>query len=341
MTHLITIQQKEKWAEYVQSSLEHDFYHTWYYHSLDKSGDPILFVQQEGKNFIALPLLKRKINNSLLFDLTSVYGYTGPISNQKFEELDEDLMEDFKTEFLRFLKTEGNISVFSRLHPFINQELLMKKFGGIYQNGKTVAIDLTISLEAQRAKYRETVAASIKQSRKKGYYVKETNSTDDIRVFIDIYTENMKRIGATDYYLFNEQYFTNLLRSDEFNSKLLLVYAGDKAICGTIITCTNFIVEGHLIGTRTEFLRESPTKLLVDEISIIGRKLGMKYYHLGGGLGFREDSLFKWKAGFSDLFLNYTSWRYVADEPAYNSLVDGLGISHSSNVDFFPLYRSV
>ena len=124
MTHLITIQQKETWAEYVQKSTEHDFYHTWYYHSLDKSGEPLLFVYQEGENFIALPLLKRKIDNSVLSDLTSVYGYTGPISNQKFEELDDQLMENFKAAFLKFLKTGKNISVFSRLHPFINQELI-------------------------------------------------------------------------------------------------------------------------------------------------------------------------------------------------------------------------
>lgn len=63
----------------------------------------------------------------------------------------------------------------------------------------------------------------------------------------------------------------------------------------------------------------------------------MKYYHLGGGLGFKEDKLFNWKAGFSDLFLEYKSWRYVANEQIYNSLVNLIGIDPHNNIDYFPL----
>ena len=65
----------------------------------------------------------------------------------------------------------------------------------------------------------------------------------------------------------------------------------------------------------------------------------MRYYHLGGGLGFKEDSLFKWKSGFSDLLLNYKSWRFVINTPQYQSLVQKAGMTLSSEVDFFPLYR--
>jgi hypothetical protein len=340
MTLLITICQKKEWTEYVRKSIGYDFYHTWYYHSLDNSGEPFLFVYQEAANFIAIPLVKRKIKNSSLFDLTSVYGYTGPISNQSFEEMNDDLMENFKISFLSFLKIERNISVFSRLHPFFNQKVLIEKFGGIYENGKTVAIDLTLPIEKQRSNYRKSVLVSIKRSWEKSHCIKETNSLQDIRVFAGIYAENMNRIGAASSYLFDEQYFIDFLRADEFKSKLLLVYDKDMAICGTIITCTNDIIEGHLIATKTEFIKESPAKLLVDEISVIGRRLGMKYYHLGGGLAYKEDSLFHWKTGFSDLFFNYYSWRYIADEPAYKSLVLNLGINPSSDIDYFPLYRT-
>ena len=339
--HLITTNEKEEWTKYVTNSLIYDFYHTWYYHSLDKSGKPCLFVYEEGDIYIALPFLQRPINESISFDLTSVYGYAGPISNIDFGEMTEGLKENFKKAFNKFLLMEQNICVFSRLHPFINQQVLLKEIGGIYANGKTVAIDLTIPLEAQRAKYRKSTFEGIKRLRRKGYYVKEAESVDDIKTFVEIYAENMKRIGALDYYLFDEQYFINLLKAEEFRSKLVLVYLGDKAICGSVYTSTNSIVEGHLIATLTDHIKESPAKLLIDEISLIGRKSNMKYFHLGGGVGGSEDSLFNWKAGFSDLFLDFKTWRYVANEDAYNLLVEQRVTELEPAADFFPLYRKM
>lgn len=339
MTYIFTISQKVEWIDYIQRSLHYDFYHTWTYHNLDKSGEPVLFVYEEDDIFIAFPLIKRKIKNSGFLDLTSVYGYSGPISNKKLEELPGKYLANFKHSFLDYLDKGKYVSVFSRLNPFFKQNQVMEMFGGIYDNGETVAIDLTISYEEQIAKYRKTLWASIKQLRRKGYCVKEGSSIGDIQAFIDIYIENMKRIGASDSYYFDKQYLTNFLLCKEFNSKLFLVYDGDEVICGSLISHTNGIIQGHLIATKSSYLNQSPSKLLVDEISIFGRKLNMKYYHLGGGLGFKRDSLFSWKEAFSDLFLPYYSWRYIANEPVYNSLLKKAKIENTSAIDFFPLYR--
>jgi len=149
----------------------------------------------------------------------------------------------------------------------------------------------------------------------------------------------MKRIGASDFYLFNPEYFERLLQSNEFDSKLLTVYDNGQAVCGAIIVCTQQVIQAHLLGTRTEYLQFSPAKLLTDEICILGREMGMEFFNLGGGLGFKEDSLFTWKAGFSDLFLKFNSLRYIADPEKYNRLTEERGLDLDSDVDFFPLYR--
>ncbi|MEJ6981349.1 GNAT family N-acetyltransferase [Pedobacter sp. P351] len=341
MTRIITIDQKDKWNEYIENSFQSDFYHTWSYHSIDQTGDPLLFVYEENNLFIAFPLIKRKIDNSPYFDLTSVYGYTGPVSNTKFDEINELLIKNFQNEFLTFLQKGNYVSVFSRLNPFFNQESIVQCFGGLYYNGKTVAIDLTSSHKEQTSNYRRAFHGNIKKLRKLGYIVKEGNSIEDIRTFVSIYTENMDRIGASESYYFSEDYFRNILESKEYQSKLLMAYNDDDlAVAGMIITCINGIIQAHLLSTRTEFLHLSPAKLLVDEATIIGRELNMKYYHLGGGVGFKEDSLFNWKSGFSDLHLPYYTWRYIVNEPVYNSLLEKANIEKSAEIDFFPLYRS-
>ena len=341
MKKIITINNKEEWCLYVKRALNYDFYHTWYYHSLDKSGFPILFVYHEDENFIAFPLLKRSIPESDLFDFTSVYGYTGPISNINFELLEDSFMERFKNSFIDFLDTGQNVSVFSRLHPFFKQELLMDKFSGVHANGKTVAIDLSTSIEIQRAGYHRSVKQRIKNLRSKNYEVKLSTEPNGASIFSEIYTENMKRIGATDYYLFTESYFAALLTSDEFESKLFLVYKDEIPVSGAIVVCTNEIMQAHLLATKTDHLHDSPAKLLTDEITILGRELGYKYLNLGGGVNFKEDSLFDWKIGFSNLCFEFNSWRYIANNELYNGLLSERSLDPCSTTDFFPLYRSV
>ncbi|WP_069660279.1 GNAT family N-acetyltransferase [Arcticibacter eurypsychrophilus] len=339
MISLITVFQKKDWTNYVQQSLQYDFYHTWYYHSLIKDDEPLLFVLHEGDDFVAFPLLKRTIPNSDLYDLTCVYGYTGPISNRRFDDLPTQMMDDFKSGFLNYLKEAKIVSVFSRLHPFFNQIPLMEKFEGVCDNGKVVILDLQMPLEEQRSKYQKRALEKIRQLRRNGFEVKEAHSQHDINAFVKIYTENMKRIGATDFYLFNEEYFEDLLSSKEFNSKLLMVYHNGEPVCGSVIICTQNIIQAHLLGTRTDHFRDSPAKLLTDEISIIGRQLGMHYFNLGGGVGFKEDSLFLWKSAFSSKSLDFKSWRYIADLENYNTLVNEAQLDPELNVDYFPLYR--
>lgn len=337
---IISIKDKSRWKEIISGALEYDFYHTWYYHSLEDSGEAFMFLYEEENLFVAFPLIKKSIPDTYLFDCTSVYGYPGPISNRDMDSLSDETIFNFSKSLVEVLDSLNIVSVFSRLHTFFPQVDLFKPLQSIYENGKTVTIDLSLSLEEQRSKYRRTIRENINQLKRKNYYVKEIETRDDLAEFVSIYIENMKRIGASDYYLFDEKYFMNMLSSDEFSSKILMVYLADKPVCGTIITYTKSIIQGHLIGTRSDYLKDSPAKLLVDEITILGRKLGMRYFHLGGGLGGKEDSLFKWKAGFSDLFLNFYTFRHIVNEQEYANLVEKNKVDNQET-DYFPLYRKI
>lgn len=339
MTRLITIQDQADWVSYIQNAAEYDFYHTWHYHHLDKSGSPFLFVYQEGDDFIAFPLTKRAIPGSPYYDLSCVYGFSGPISNKKMDELEDSLMENFKHSFLKFLADEKYVSVFSRMHPFFKQQILLDKLGGVHENGLTVAFDLSISIENQRKEYSQSTRADVNRARRKGFCLREEKGPEAVAVFVDIYTETMRRVSASNYYLFNETYFNKILNTAEYDARILMVYDGDTAMSSTIVTFTNGIMQAHLMGTRTQYLPHSPTKFLVDEMTLLGRSMGMRYYNLGGGLGFKEDNLFQWKSAFSKLHLPYKSWRYIANPTIYQQILDERNINKNADVDFFPLYR--
>jgi len=340
MTKVLSIHDKLEWNAYVSKAVEYDFYHTWHYHTLDTVGSPLLFIYESDEGFIGLPLIKRPIPGTSYYDLTSVYGYTGPISNMAMHCIPENVIEAFKKEFIRFLADGKFVSVFSRLTPFCQQTNILARFGGLHNNGLTVALDLSIDDDTRRKGYRNSTLPTIKQAWKKGIVVKEAKGPEAVATFASIYLENMQRVGASKMYLFDERHFDKLINTDEYDARILMVCDGDIAMAGTIVTFTNGVIQAFLIGTRNEYRKYSPSKFLVDEICLLGKSLGMRYYNLGGGVGFKEDSLFTWKAAFSPLHLPYKTWRYIANPAVYNALLEERGIDKNSDVDFFPLYRS-
>ena len=339
--YTITLAEEAKWRGLIKRALKYDFYHSWTYHSLDNTaGKAVMFVYEEGADFMAITLIKRDIPDSSYHDMSSVYGYSGPISNRDFKILTAGFIERFKRSFLDYLKEEQVVTVFSRLNPFLDQSALVQCFGGLVDNGKVVVFDLGLSLEVQQSNYHGGVLRKIRKLKEKGYYVKEANADEDIRNFVSIYTSNMLRVDASETYYFDEAYFKALLHTDEFDARLIFVYdKDDYPVCGAVIVLTNGIMQAHLLGTRADYLADSPAKLLTEEITILGRKLGAKYYNLGGGLGFKEDSLFLWKTNFSSLTFDYQTWRFVADQEAYTALILQQEIEPQTEVDFFPLYR--
>ena len=331
--------QKEEWIHYVKRSLKHDFYHTWHYHSFVLADDPFLFIYEEGSMFILLPLLLRKVAGSAFFDCTSVYGYAGPISNVCFSTLSAKTTKKFRAAFLSFLKAKHIICVFSCLHPMIDQQALLDTLGGVCNTGKTVAIDLQTSLEVQRMKYRRAIRSKIRQLRDKGFIVKEATTKDEIKEFVTIYKANMMKVNASSYYYFEEKYFFDLLDSQEFGSKLLLGYYKGEITAGALVTFSDRIMQLHLVATKNEYLQDSPMKLLIEEASILGRKLGMHYLHLGGGVGGKEDGLFRFKSGFSDLLLPFKTWQFIADKLVYRNLAKERFKRQDEKYERFPLYR--
>lgn len=328
-----------RWAWYMKRSATYDVYHTLHYHNLDNRGEPMLFVYEEEETFIALPLIKREIDDADFCDLTSSYGYSGPVSNREFELLSDSFINNFKYSFTDFMQHNRAVSVFCRLNPFLNQSCLLEKLGGLRSNGRTVYIDLTQSLDAQRARYDKRLQRQIRQLRKRGYLIKYADTQEEIRLFTRMYNQNMLRLHANESYFYNEDYFSALLTNSEFNCRLILVYDGDEMICGATMMWLEGIIRNHLSATSESHVRFSPSKLLTDEISVVGRALGMKFFHLGGGVGGREDTLFHFKRSFSDLLLADQIWCYIGDEPGYKQLVSQKNITVDKG--YFPLYRNV
>ena len=346
---VFSLSEKDLWDSYLRRAEQFDFYHTWEYHALDKQGQAFMFVYESEDLFIGMPLIKRSIEGSVYYDCTCVYGYTGPISNRDFTIIPSAILQDFHLVFNEYLRSQNIVAVFAVLHPLFKQDIFLgKEFFHIENSsselkdvGKTVAIDLRQSLDEQRQQYRRPIRTKINQLRKKGFTVEIADSEKDLNQFIELYIENMTKVNANNKYFFERDYFENFMASRSFIPNLLVARYENRVVAGAMVATTKQVMQLHLAGTRNEFLRESPMKLIFDEASLIGRMHNLRYLHLGSGVGGAEDSLFHFKRGFSEHAFDFLTWRYIIDSTTYENLVnERLNGREVIDTDFFPLYRS-
>jgi hypothetical protein len=308
---------------------------------LEKTYEPILCVAFQDSDFIAMPLLLREIEETDLFDCTSVYGYCGPVSNLPFENISKDHISYFQSELLSFFKKNHIVSVFSRLHPIYDQNPVFENFGIIRMINKTVAIDLTLPKEEQFSKYRLVHKQLIRRLKENGFSVIQASTNKEIDYFIQIYYDLMNRVGADSSYFFDKEYFYQMLDNSCFESKLLLAKKENEIAGGAIFTFVNSIMQYHLSAETLKYRDQSPTRLIIDEARLLGCEYNMRFLHLGGGLhGNSEDSLFKFKKGFSDIFFDFKGWQLVVDHSKYSYLIDFFGIDTQKKTDYFPIYRA-
>lgn len=338
---VLTLEDKELWNDYLRKSCAYDFYQTWDYHVLDKQGQVFMFVYEKNDLFIGIPLVKRTIAETGYYDCTCVYGYAGPVSNIDFSLLSTSFIREFHEVFRNYLLSEKIVTLFTILNPLFNQEPLFPTSSfDLKVVGKTIAIDLRQPLEQQRLQYRRQIRMKVNQLRKKGFTVKKADTRSELNDFIDIYFENMLKVGANSKYFFEHTYFEKFMASEGFSPMLIGAYYEGRMIAGAMVGMTGNIMQLHLAGTRNEFLRESPMKLIFDEATLIGRLHNMHYLHLGSGVSGKEDSLFHFKQGFSENLYDFTVWRYVVDEPVYTDIVKEMSKEKTApDTDLFPLYR--
>jgi hypothetical protein len=333
-----------EWGDRIKSSLIYDFHHTSCFHIIETNEHEkgLLFVAEDENDFIALPLVIREIPNTQYFDASSVYGYAGPVASKEITKLDEELIHFFHDKFLVYCNENNIISVFSRLHPLIKQSSFFANFGSVKELNKTVAIDLTEPIEVQRQHYSRSYKNQINQLKKRKGYSVEKLEIKDIAIFMDIYFETMERVNATNYYFFSNDYLIDLVQNNCFEAIILVAYNTEGVpASAAIYTLTGNIMQYHLGGTKDFALEDAPIKYVMDEARLLASKLNLEYFSLGGGLGGSDDdSLFRFKAGFSKNFFQFSVWNLIVNMEAYEELVKQKDIKASDYPSFFPLYRA-
>lgn len=339
---------RAEWDHFLDG-VAHDFYHRAAYARLMApydGGQPEAVLVRDGDSYFFLPYIVRPLSyipwlgteGNTLFDIVSPYGYPGPLFSG-----DDTFHRKAIDEWQRLMRQRGCVSGFVRLHPLLNTAAdVPSACGQLVERGRTVSIDLRLSLEEMWSQTRADHRRNISKSRRIGMVAAIEDFASNLDAFLEMYKETMDRTCASPYYYFPAEYFRAL--KDALGDRMSLCLVRDsngEILSGALLTECSGIVQYHLSGTFNSAIQLRPSKLMLDYARTWGKARGNHVFHLGGGFGAKEDSVFEFKAGFSSSRHSFYTWQFIFSTDQYTALEErrrGLD-TDAPNTEFFPVYR--
>ena len=300
-----------------------------------EEGEIICFTLDNEYGSINDVFIKRKIINGW-YDLSTPYGYGGAVITKCIDR--KKLLESFEERMAEFCRKNNIVSQFVRFHPLLDNQ---NDFGQMYQ-AKMVAHTVSVNLLKENLLMEEISGKTrnqIRKAMKNKIEIVFDFDCDRMEEFINIYYKTMDKNNASTYYYFSHEFFYRM--KEELKKNLIIVEAfyNGKMIAASMILLGKRYMHYHLSGSNEESRSLYPTNLILYQTMEWGKKNGYEEFHLGGGYGGDDSSLFKFKKGFSKseekkFYIGKKIW----NREIYEKLCTGRGIN-PYEVSFFPAYR--
>ncbi|TBL70836.1 lipid II:glycine glycyltransferase FemX [Paenibacillus thalictri] len=337
-----------EWNEYIGQIPDADIYFTPEYckiYEKNGEGQAQMFVYREGNDFVCYPFLLRKVGDlpavrqldlrEDLYDITTPYGYGGPITNVKETGKRQDLFRRFSKAFAEACGELRIIAEFVRFHPVLQNHRDYTAVEPAF-NRNTIHIDLTASESEIQGRYSRDNRNRIRKALKEGLTVKHS-PINEIDSLLSLYYKTMDKKQASDYYYFPRSFFHDTIADLNGHIELIEIRLGDQTIASCLFMHYNQFVHYHLMGSDKDYLRLAPINLLVHHAAIWAKSRGYRYLHLGGGSS-GNDNLYRFKKSFDETEANdFYTGKMVRNPEAYQYIVERLGIEEQGS--YFPVYR--
>lgn len=352
MLSVITLDSSEKWDEIVKSFKDYDVYYlSDYIRAFEIHGDgkPILFYYEEENikaiNVVMLrdisedPGFNDKIPFNTYFDITTPYGYGGFIVEGNPTESN---LAKLEFEYRDYCKKNSIVSEFVRFHPVLNN---VNKMENVYDNVVNLGQTITMKLESRNQIWNDLKGKNrnvIRKAQKAGVKIYWGRNPELFKKFIEMYKSTMDKDDAEDYYYFNEDFYKSILNDFKYNSMMFYAVLEEKIIAMSMILFSNRKMHYHLSASYRDYLSYAPTNLILYEAACWGCEHGLEFFHLGGGLGGKEDSLFKFKKAFyKNSDTSFAIGKKIFNKEKYEEMLNirMKEVDFDSETNFFPAYR--
>ena len=249
-------------------------------------------------------------------DVVTPYGYGGPTA------------DGFWDAYETWARERGAVTTFVRFHPLLGN-----------QRGARIHVDELAPTVAWRLEPERDLLAGLHfKHRNKVSKAQNAGATvtqhEGLGEFVPLYEDTMRRVDADAFYFFEPAYWERLagLPLARFDAEI-----GGELVASALCLATPPWLHYHLSGTTDSGRSTGASTLVLLEAARWAQANGYDRFHLGGGLGGKQDSLHHFKARFDpEGLVPAAVGKAIHDEDAYRRLSGG----EPSYDGFFPAYRA-
>jgi serine/alanine adding enzyme len=289
---------------------------------LDPGRPALLHLESDGGD-VVFACIVREVEGGRA-DVTTPYGYGGPVSAGS-----EPPVERFWEEYARWCDDNGVVTTFLRFHP---------RYGNHRHAAPYVRVELLDGTIAWRLDQDDLYGGMhrhhrriVRKAETAGVQATVVAAPQSLDRFVRLYEQTMDRKDASGFYYFPREYWHALAAG--LRDRTVLFEAGDDA--ALLCFATRPWLHYHLGATSDEGRKAGASNLLFLEAARWAAFERFTRFHLGGGLGGGEDSLFEFKQRFdTGGRVEMAVGKAVHDEAAYRALG-----GTTDTEGFFPAYR--
>jgi hypothetical protein len=331
----------------------HEFYHLPGYVQLEAQrmgGRAAAMWIGDGENQWLVPVVIRPLPELLGCELpqngwrdaVSPYGYPHPLCTSKAGEQEEFLNKALGL-LAEWLSAEKILTLFVRCSPLLGLPPAYAVHGRVVEHGPCYWIDLTETAEELNSQLRSRYRSYLNAMRREGVEARWIPLESGLSAFVDLYYRTMDRVHAARWYYFEPCYFEGLNRLLGDNLRLCEVHLRGQTVALGLFACSGGIVEYLFSGVDERLAQPHATKLMMVFVRDWAKIAGLRLFHLGGGVGGKEDALSQFKRGFTRHASPFRSWRFVSDTGTYACLLkawEQLADAAAEPIEgYFPAYR--
>ncbi len=301
---MIPVSEAGRWDSIVRSFRSYDVYSLSGYvkaFALHGDGEPVLFYyESEGlraynvvmlRDISADPHFAGRLAPDTWYDLATPYGYGGWLVEG------EGVLSALDEAYCEMCRQRRIVSEFVRFHPVWNNAAGLEAVYDVLWLGSTIAMEL----ESPEKIWENIISKNrnmIRKAEKNGVRITVGSEKADYDAFRVMYDATMDKDAADVYYYFGDAFYDSVRKDLAGNALVFTARLEEKPIAAAIILFANGHLNYHLSGSEKEYRNLAPTNLLLHQVALWGSAHGYRTFHLGGGLGSKEDDLFRFKRAF-------------------------------------------
>lgn len=293
------------------------------------------FYYEQNDSFFFFPYLISKLPfNDNFFDIESVYGYGGVLSNSNNRIFLNQAWQIFEKE----ARSKNIVAGFLRFNPFSeNHNLIVNNNVKVSKEKKIIFINLKKKIDSIINDFSSDNKNKINKLKKFNISISTHYLKEDLIEFRKFYIKRMSEVKAKEMYFFKEDYFEKFLLLKDFYTIFKVKYENIN-IGMSLVIHYNKIAHYHLSASDRNYFKFAPNNIL--------RYFAIKFFkekkydilNFGGGNTSKEDdSLLAFKSRFSKDFKYFYVGKFIFNNKIYNDEIKNWEIK---NFDKKNLYKN-